>query len=172
MYFHSLALQGGRLCPLFFCVTVVCWALPIGNCGWRVTGLSQVRQPCCEAKSKKNVFGCIWRRFGSVAYVCRVYQHPHFYHVTNEYLLLNKLHISWFRNSGPSDYRTFSFGLEHLFFLTYAPSDSWTFELTNLRTYRAVASAHEQLFVSWNSLFNTTTTIIKLTKQQQTRRGT
>ena len=29
---------------------------------------------------------------------------------------------SIFRNSGPSDYRTFSFGLQKLFFLTYEPS--------------------------------------------------
>ena len=43
--------------------------------------------------------------------------------ITTAYLLVNKLHISCFRNSEPSDYRTFSFGLGNLFFLTYEPSD-------------------------------------------------
>ena len=36
--------------------------------------------------------------------------------ITTAYSLVNKLHISLFRNSEPSDYRTFSFGLENLFF--------------------------------------------------------
>ena len=61
--------------------------------------------------------------FGGVLVASRMYmyQHAHFYHVTNEYFVLKKLHISWFRNTGPSDYRTFR-------------SDSRTF-FSNLRTF-------------------------------------
>ena len=36
--------------------------------------------------------------------------------ITTAYLLVNKFHDFGFRNSEPSDYRTFSFGLENLFF--------------------------------------------------------
>ena len=39
------------------------------------------------------------------------------------------IHISAFRNTGPSDYRTFSFGLQGLLFLTY------TYEPSSLRNF-------------------------------------
>ena len=44
---------------------------------------------------------------------------------------LPQIHISAFRNTGPSDYRTFLFGLQGLLFLTYTyePSSLRTFEL-------------------------------------------
>ena len=58
-----------------------------------------------------------------------MYQHPHFYHVTNEYLLLKK--IAYFMIS-----EFWTFGLQNLFVRTPEPffSNLRTFGLKNLRT--------------------------------------
>ena len=59
-----------------------------------------------------------------------MYQHPHFYHVTNEYFLLKK--NAYFMIS-----ESWTFGLQNLFVRTREPffSNSRTFGLKNRRTH-------------------------------------